>query len=126
MGSANPPLAGHCLYADRHRQLRCNDAGATSRLGDLLAAVAAIPFLGEILEHGADWPRETVLDILIDYSYSFVPELRDMNGLETSAKQVESMMRESIVKLRPLVEKIANAAGSPPRLRVLAQELLEP
>ena len=90
------------------------------------AAVAAIPFLGEILEHGADWPREMVLDILVDYSYSFVPELRDMNGLESSAKQVEFTMRESIAKLRPLVEKIANSAGSPPRLRALAQELLEP
>ena len=39
--SADPPLAVHCLYADRHRQLRRHDARAASRLGDLLAAAPA-------------------------------------------------------------------------------------
>src|SRR5215208_4833908 len=40
MDSSNPPVAVHCLYSDRHRQLRCHDAGATSGVGDLLAAAA--------------------------------------------------------------------------------------
>ena len=41
LDSADPPLAVDCLYVDRHRQLRCDDAGAASRLGDLLAAAPA-------------------------------------------------------------------------------------
>src|SRR5687767_1083964 len=39
MDSADSPLALHCLYVDRDRQLRCNDPSATAGLGDLLAAV---------------------------------------------------------------------------------------
>src|SRR5215211_3438653 len=39
-------MAVDCLYVDSHCQLCCNDAGATSRLGDLLAAVPArVPFV---------------------------------------------------------------------------------
>ena len=41
LDSADPPLAVHRLYADRHRQLRRHDARATSGLGDLLAAAPA-------------------------------------------------------------------------------------
>jgi hypothetical protein len=89
------------------------------------AAVVAVPFLGEILEHGADWPRETVLDILIDYSSSFGPELGETNGSDGSAEQVEAAMRESIAKLRSVVEVIATSPDAPQRLRTLARELLE-
>src|SRR5712691_5703327 len=43
MGSADPPLAVHCLYGDRHRQLRRHSKGGrdASALGDLLAAAPA-------------------------------------------------------------------------------------
>ena len=41
MDSADAPLAVHCLYGDRHRQLRRVGTGAASRMGDLLAAAPA-------------------------------------------------------------------------------------
>src|SRR4029078_13338863 len=43
MGSADPPLVVHCLYADRHCQLRRPGTGrwGASALGHLLAAAAA-------------------------------------------------------------------------------------
>jgi len=40
MDSADPPLGGHRLYADRHRQLRRVAVGSL-RLGDLLAPAPA-------------------------------------------------------------------------------------
>src|SRR6185295_12084801 len=41
MGSADPPLAVHCLYAHRHRHLRRLGTGEAYRLGELRAAAPA-------------------------------------------------------------------------------------
>src|SRR5216683_2928999 len=43
VGPADPPLAIHRLYADRHCQLQRHGIGNASRLGSLLAAATALP-----------------------------------------------------------------------------------
>jgi hypothetical protein len=90
-------------------------------------AVTVVPFLGEILECGADWSRETVLDILIDLWCSFVPEpaFPEMMCPDGSTKPVELLLKKAIVQLRPLVQGIVDSADTTVRPRKLAQELLE-
>src|SRR4030095_5508741 len=43
MGSAGPPLAVHCLYGGRHRQLRRHGIVEPSRLGGLFAIASSLP-----------------------------------------------------------------------------------
>ena len=89
-------------------------------------AVVAIPFLGEILEDGAEISREAVLETLIDLwcSFALEPGFLEMMSPDGSTKPVAPMLRKAIIQLRRLVQTIADSAVSTARLRELANELL--
>ena len=83
----------------------------------------ALPFLGRILEHGNEFSRGAVLDIIIDLYCSFGPEA----GFETvdlagSRVDLKPLVDDELRKLSPLVMTVGQVQGASERLRALAEE----
>src|SRR5262245_40276405 len=93
MGSADPPLAVHCLYADRHRQLRCDDAGTAPGLAALLAAVAArlssvhgsVPFRAAVCHQVAQQVLRRI---------EMTPKAKGASSAKPASRLIERRIRE--------------------------------
>ena len=89
-------------------------------------ALAALPFLAEILQGGGQWARIATLDILVDLSGSFEPE----SGFEMVASptgersQLRALLQQGIAGLSPQIQSVATSNGAGQRERELAAELL--
>jgi len=87
--------------------------------------LAAVPFLGELLQHGSNLARQTTLDILVDLTGSFEPE----PGFETVVDQtgrsvrLDRAMYQAVGDLGREIRTCA-AAEAPDRQRSLARELI--
>ncbi|UHQ22332.1 hypothetical protein LVB77_16915 [Lysobacter sp. 5GHs7-4] len=114
-----PPWSDAAQVRDALRQaLRAHDrAGSVAAYHALLYAVgnnhagtyhaialAVLPFLAELMRHGAGWPRSTALEAFVDLAFSFEPDA----GQETAATELARQARA----LRPVLEAIAAEGGA--------------
>jgi hypothetical protein len=89
-------------------------------------ALAALPFLAEILEGGGPWARIATLDILVDLIGSFEPE----SGFEMvvsptgDRSRLRVLLRQGIARLSPQIRSIASSDTAGQQERELAAELL--
>jgi hypothetical protein len=90
-------------------------------------ALAALPFLSEILQGSGEWARITTLNILIDLCGSFEPE----SGFEMvvspagERSQLRVLLQQAIAHLSPQIRSIPASQTAVPRERELASELLK-
>ena len=87
--------------------------------------VAAIPFLGEVLEYGAAPARIGTLDVLIDLMTSFEPEpgheiIERPDGARVPLTQ---LLQTAVQALRPALKRVPTEDAVTPRLSELAAQL---
>ena len=88
--------------------------------------VPALPFLGQILAEGGDWPRLATLEVLLDLLLSFEPaagyEIVGSPGIDE--RELRALVFAGATELWSTIRPFANASGSQ-RIRQLAMEVLE-
>ena len=90
-------------------------------------ALWAIPFLGPLLASGTSIVRETVLDILIDLTGSFVAEsgFENVSGPSGSELPLDVGVWQTVAALRSEIEMCHASEPTDTRARDLAAELMQ-
>jgi len=90
-------------------------------------ALWAIPFLGSLLATGTSIVRETVLDILIDLTGSFVAEsgFESARGPTSSELPLDVGVRQVVASLRSEIQTCHASEPIDSRARDLAAELIQ-
>jgi len=90
-------------------------------------ALWAIPFLGPLLATGTSIIRETVLDILVDLTGSFVAEsgFKTTRGPSGSELPLDEGVQQVVASLRSDIQACQASEPSDARARDLAAELIQ-
>jgi hypothetical protein len=83
-----------------------------------------IPYLGEILDGGAQHARARTLDVLIDLVGSFGPDPGVTMEQGAPPEDLQALLRDRVATLRRLIERL-RADASAPGVQELARDLLE-
>jgi hypothetical protein len=88
--------------------------------------LAALPFIGEILERGGSWARVPTLEILTDLAASFRPEpgFEMVTTADGGRSELKVLVRQAVAAFSPLMETIVSEGAPGSRERELAAELL--
>jgi hypothetical protein len=81
--------------------------------------VQTLPFLEEILRHGGARAREVTLDVLVDLTGSFQPELTE------GAAELRALVRHDVARFADVIKALAASASPESKTYQLASEVLE-
>jgi hypothetical protein len=88
-------------------------------------AVAAIPFLAEVLAKGERLPRQATLDVLIDLVGSFSPEPGFEVMPSPNPRSVAGALRDAVNEVRPMLVALLSSPEAGQREQMLGQQLLD-